>query len=40
VQGNENTKTALMFAAQLNRSVEVVKLLIDQGADVNQATNR
>lgn len=40
MQGNENTKTALMFASQLNRSVELVRFLIEHGADVNKATNR
>lgn len=40
VQGNENTKTALMFTAQLNRSAGVVRVLLEHGADINQSTNR
>lgn len=40
MQGNENTKTALMFTAQLNRSAGVVRVLLEHGADVNQSTNR
>ena len=38
--GNENGKTALMFASQLSGSEDLVRFLLRLGADPNATTNR
>eukprot|EP00045_Choanoeca_perplexa_P002918 m.27648 g.27648 ORF g.27648 m.27648 type:complete len:832 (-) comp11768_c0_seq1:7-2502(-) len=38
--GNENGKTALMYASQLSNSAELVEYLLNLGADPNATTNR
>lgn len=38
--GNENNKTALMFASQLKNAHELVRFLLSHGADPNASTVR